>query len=180
MHATIRIAGLLSLFSSAAVAAQTPVAPPAEGRPSGRAPAAEMLLAHTGELDLSDAQVVKLASIARRSEARRRSMRAAFDSSRQRFQRPAPGDSAARRQLRDRVRADRERTRDQTRADERDAIAVLNTDQQARAWELVSRRGDGFRGEGRGMRGRLGGGGVRGMRRMRGMRGTRTRPRPDL
>jgi hypothetical protein len=133
-----------------------------------------MLLAHTGELNLTDAQVVKLAAISRRSEARRRSMRAAFDSSRQRFQRPAPGDTAARRQLREQMRTNMERSRDQMRADERDAIAVLTADQQARAWELVSRRGSGFRGEMRGMRGR---GGARGMRGMRGMRQMRPRGR---
>ena len=119
------------------------------------APAAKMLLAHTGELDLTDAQVVKLAAVARRVEARRRGMRASMDSARSRFgeQRPSPTDSAARRQFRERMRADLERAREQAKVDQRDAIAVLTADQQARAWELVASRGRGQgSGMGRGMR----------------------------
>ena len=172
--------GLLSVASSGVLAAQTPAGPPISER-GGRAPAAQMLLAHTGELDLTDAQVVKLAAIARRNEARRRSMRAAFDSTRQRFERPAPTDTAARRQMRERMRADMQRIRDQSRVDERDAIAVLTADQQARAWDLVARGGAGSRSGMRGMRGRAGGmrGGMRGMR-PRGRMPRFDRPGPRL
>ena len=38
--------------------------------------AASMFLAHTGELQLTDAQVTRLAAIARRSEARQKAMHA--------------------------------------------------------------------------------------------------------
>ena len=129
--------------------AQAPT--PAAGR---GAPGAEMLLARTGELALTDAQVTRLAAIARRSAARRQSMRVSVDSVRTRVGQGNRPDSAARRQLAQRLRADAERMRDQAHADRRDAIAVLTADQQAKAWELVSRRGGpGMqRGTGRGMR----------------------------
>jgi hypothetical protein len=126
------------------------------------------MLAHTGELDLTDAQVLKLAAIARRSEARRRSMRAAMDSAQERFGPQAgPRDSASQRQFRDRMRADFTRVRDQVQADQRDAIAVLSADQQARAWNMVSARGRGMGGGMGGAMGRGFGGGMGG----RGMRG---------
>jgi hypothetical protein len=102
-----------------------------------------MLLAHTGELELTDAQVVRLAAIARRAEGRRRSLRASMDSVRARFGDRAPADSAARRQMRDRFRTDIDRLREQQRADQRDAIAVLTPDQQARAWDFAASRGRG-------------------------------------
>jgi Spy/CpxP family protein refolding chaperone len=171
---SIRIAALVSVAAASALAAQSggsqsrPVPPTAEGR----APAASMLLAHTGELQLTDAQVVRLAAIARRAEARRRTMRASMDSVRARFGPDrAPADSAARRQMRDRFRADMDRLREQQRADQRDAIAVLTPDQQARAWDFAASRA----------RGRMG---ARSMQRMerRGpnerFRGRRMMPRP--
>ena len=125
------------------IGASVAVAQPGPDRPMGRgAPAAQMLLAHTGELELTDQQVVRLAAIARRAEARRRTMRASMDSARARFgSGGAPSDSVARRQFRDRMRADMDRVRDQLRADQRDAIAVLTPDQQERAWDLVASRG---------------------------------------
>src|SRR5438552_17012766 len=46
----------------------------------GRDRGAEFLLAHTGELQLTDAQVVRLAAIARRTEARRNAMRTSLES----------------------------------------------------------------------------------------------------
>jgi LTXXQ motif family protein len=120
-----------------------------------------MLLSRTGELGLTDAQVVRLAAIARRSEGRRRSMRAAMDSAEIRFRQP--GDSVARRQFGERMRAEMQRTNEQMQMDQRDALAVLTPDQQSKAWNLRSA------GPGRGM-----GAGVRGMRRgERGMRGPR-------
>lgn len=162
---------VLSLFAASTMAAQGRV----PGAPRGAMiPAAKLLLANTAELGLNDQQVVRLAGIARRSEARRTALRATMDSARARF---APGrataaDSAARRQFRERMRTEMDRAREQQRADLRDAIAVLTPDQQARAWELAaSRRGSGA------MRGMRRGGGMR----ERGMRpgpGARVRPQP--
>lgn len=161
MFSSIRSFALLSFAAAATLAAQVPGGPPPG--PNGPPPAGarggsvQFMLAHTGELDLTDAQVVKLAAIARRSEARRRSMRAAMDSARARFgPQSAPADSLARRQFRDRMRSDLARLRDQAQADQRDAIAVLTPDQQARAWNIGSARGRGMgtgmgRGKGRGM-----------------------------
>jgi len=101
-------------------------------------PAADLLLGHTGELKLSDPQVVRLAAISRRAAERRES------------QRPAAGqqpDAA-------RMRQQHEQMREQDRADLRDALAVLTADQQARAWEMMSmRHGPGGPGGGRMMRG---------------------------
>src|SRR5687768_5009331 len=102
---SLRTLALLSLASATTAFAQGPV-PPMAGGPQGRgaaAPAVQMLLAHTGELGLTDAQVVRLAAIARRGEGRRTALRASMDSARQRF---APGqavDTAARRQFRQRM-----------------------------------------------------------------------------
>jgi len=159
MLSRIRTIALLSFAAAATLGAQGPGGPPpaaAGGELGGRsAPAAKLLLSNTAELDLTDAQVVRLAAIARRSEARRRSMRASMDSARTRFGQPNASDSVARRQFRDRMRADLDRAADQMRADQRDAIAVLTPDQQSRAWDLVSNRGrgaGGARGMARGMR----------------------------
>ena len=101
-------------------------------------PGVEMLLSQTGALQLTDAQVVRLAAIARRAEDRHRALRTRLDSLRPRR---APGDSAVR------GRGERmpgmdlfERERDATHNDLRDALAVLSPDQQARAWEMMSGR----------------------------------------
>jgi hypothetical protein len=135
---------------------------------------AEFLLARTGELQLTDAQVTRLAGIARRSAERRRAMRASLDSMRPEGGRAALRDSAARQQLRQRaeqMRPAMERLREQSLADRRDAIAVLTPDQQARAWEQVAASGRSMRGQ----RGRPGG--MRGMGMRRGMRGGMAVPR---
>ena len=164
MRSTIRAVALISLASATTAFAQGPVPPmggPQQGRGPAGAPAAQMLLARTGELGLTDAQVVRLAAIARRAETRRASLRAAMDSARQRFTPGQPADSAARRQFRQRMIADAEKARDAARVDQRDAIAVLNADQQAKAWEMVANRGRMARG---------------GAMRMRGERGMRMRP----
>jgi hypothetical protein len=131
--------------------------------PGGGGGGAEFLLAHTGDLQLTDAQVVRLAAIARRSAERRRAMRATMDSLRA-ANRPAMRDSAARGRRPagppPAAVAALERARDAAHADLRDAIAVLTADQQARAWEMRS-----------GPRGGPGGGGGRpgfGPRRGRG------------
>jgi hypothetical protein len=129
--------------------------PGAMGRRSGGGGAedpAQFLLAHTGEFRLTDAQVTRLAAIARRSTERRRSLRAQMDSMRpermagQRGTRP---DSATRAQFRQRfeqMRPAMDRMREQSQADRRDAIAVLTPDQQAQAWELIATTGRGQRG----------------------------------
>jgi Spy/CpxP family protein refolding chaperone len=118
---------------------------------------AQYLLAHTGELNLTDAQVTRLAGIARRSAERRRAFRAQMDSIRpaQGFAGPRP-DSAARAQMRQRLEQMRpamQRLRDQSQTDRRDAIALLTPDQQARAWERIAASGRMQRGGmGRGFR----------------------------
>jgi hypothetical protein len=174
---SIRILAVLSVAAATSAAAQGP--PPGPRGSAPRQPAAEMLLSQTGELGLTDAQVVRLAAIARRSEARRRAMRASMDSAEGRFRQP--GDSVARRQFGERMRAELPRAQEQMQADQRDAIAVLTPDQQARAWTMVSSRGQrGFRG-GRGFAP-----GERGMRRRPMGEGPRMRlrekrgPRPQM
>lgn len=178
-------AGVLLVTASGLLAAQAPgaragAAPVA--RPGGP-PAAEMLLAATGRLQLNDQQVVRLAAIARRSEARRTSMRTMMDSARTRMQgagRPAAGDTAARRAMMQSMRANMERVREQEHADRRDAIAVLTPDQQARAWEMIAARGRAMRGA-RGGGGAMRGGRTPAMRRgveERGARERQMRPRP--
>jgi hypothetical protein len=131
---------------------------------------AQFLLAHTGELKLTDAQVTRLAAIARRSADRRQSLRTQMDSMRSQGMRGERPDSAARAQMRQRMEQMRpamQRLRDQSQMDRRDAIAVLTPDQQAQAWERIARSGrmgggGGFRGAR--MRGGMGGPGRMGMR----------------
>ena len=131
---------------------------------------AQFLLARTGELNLTDAQVTRLAAIARRSAERRRALRVQMDSLRTQ---PPPGaarpDSAERARMRQRfeeMRPAMQRLRDQAQADRRDAIAVLTPDQQARAWERVAASG------------RMHHGGMgRGSRHGHGMHGNRMGPR---
>jgi Spy/CpxP family protein refolding chaperone len=127
----------------------------APGGPMGNT--ASFLLAHTGDLKLTDAQVVRLAAIARRSDERMRALRTSMDSVR-----PACGpngcDSTARAEMRrraERMRPSMERAMEQARTERRDAIAVLTPDQQGQAWDLVSMAGRraGF-GAGMGGRGR--------------------------
>jgi len=150
---------------------------------------AQFLLAHTGEFKLTDAQVTRLAAIARRSADRRRSLRAQMDSMRpQRGPAEARPDSAARARMRqqfEQMRPAMQRLRAQSQADRRDAIALLTPDQQAQAWERIAasgrmRRG-GFAGGGFGRgvgpsRG-FGGGRMPGARMRRGETGPRP-PRP--
>lgn len=113
------------------------------GRAGGNpiAAPADFLLAHTGDLALTDAQVVRLAAISRRTEARRKAIAARMDSART-AARPAPGDTTA---PPNRGRgpggpppADLEQMRTQMHNDLRDAIAVLTADQQATAWAMVA------------------------------------------
>ena len=155
---------LLSLSLGASLAggaalAQAPGAPGGPGAPAapgimaapmgmGMDPAA-MLLAHTGDLQLTDAQVVRLAAISRRSADRRRAFRASFDSIRPPMSAGGRPDSAARAAMRARfegMRTRMEQARDAQHTDLRDAIAVLTADQQAHAWEMMAARGRGAMG----------------------------------
>jgi hypothetical protein len=112
--------------------------------PAGGGRTAEFLLGHVGELQLTDAQVVRLAAIARRAEARRRSLQATMDSMRTRI---TPRPDSMRRERRpvppefEAARRNMEQMREQEHADLRDAITVLTPDQQAMAWEMVSAGG---------------------------------------
>jgi hypothetical protein len=111
----------------------------APGGPVGAT--ADFLLAHTGDLALTDAQVVRLAAISRRTDARRKTMMARMDSARA-SARPAPGDSTGPRGRGPRPplpdEAQMRQAREQIHADIRDAIAVLTPDQQATAWMMVA------------------------------------------
>jgi hypothetical protein len=125
---------------------------------------ASFLLSRTGDLQLTDAQVTRLAAIARREGARRQAMRASMDSMRRTMMRQ-PRDSAGRPRrpaFSPQTEAAMTRARDQMRTDLRDAITVLTPDQQAQAWQMMSAR-SATRGMGRrggGMRGRMGGPGM--------------------
>ena len=139
---------------------------------------AEFLLRHTGEFKLTDAQVTRLAGIARRSADRRRAMRTQLDSMRSSFarggQRPDSAARAGMRQRMEQMRPQMDRMREQSLADRRDAISVLTPDQQAQAWDRIASMGrSGMRGGGmrRGIAGargpRMGGGAFRGQRERR-------------
>lgn len=137
------LVGLLIVSTAGAVrlSAQQPQGPgpgPAGmgGMPFGP-PAAQMFLSQTGALQLTDAQVVRLAAVARRAEDRHRALRTRLDSLRPRR---APGDSAGRRERQAPPTDLFERERDASHADLRDALSVLTADQQARAWEMMSAR----------------------------------------
>ncbi len=145
MRTSIRFVALLMAVAMP-LAAQGPGMP--MGQPQGPAagpvpPAARFMLAHTGELNLTDAQVVKLAAIERRAEARRAAIRATMDSMRTRMMAQGmPTDSAARAARRNSMmttmEATRTRVQEQQQADLRDAIAVLTPDQQAKAWQIIA------------------------------------------
>jgi len=182
MKNTTQLFAGMALIVGATAAAQNPPAPagppqqppmaagPQMGGPTGGpigAGAAQMLLAQSAQLDLTDAQIVKLAGIARKADGRQRARQAAMDSARARFMQP--GDSLARRQFAQRMQADMTKERDQAHADLRDAIATLTPDQQAKAWEMAATRGRA--GRGMGGQGGMGGGGMGRGRGMDGQRG---------
>lgn len=105
--------------------------------PGGPGPdPASMFLAATGPLHLTDAQVVRLAAIARRAEERRTALRANLA--------PPPAAGADRRPSdadMQRMRQQMEQMHEQMRADLRDALAVLTPDQQAMAFEMAAHHG---------------------------------------
>ena len=133
-----------TILRAAALAAALPLVAPTIGAQMlehgpGRGPAVTFLLAHTGQLQLTDQQVVKLAAIARRAADRHKAMHASFDSLRKQFR---SGDSGMRHHEGPppQLRAAMEKEHDANHADLRDALAALTPDQQASAWELVSER----------------------------------------
>jgi LTXXQ motif family protein len=155
MSTLTRAVGTLSFLAAATVQAQRPGIPPSPGgRPAfgmmvgvpgggGASPVsatADFLLAHTGDLALTDAQVVRLAAISRRMEARRKAFIARMDSARD--ARPTSGDSARSpgrgRRLDGPSTAEMQQARDRMHADVREAIAVLTPDQQATAWMMIA------------------------------------------
>jgi LTXXQ motif family protein len=116
---------------------------------------AGMLLAATGHLHLTDAQVVRLAAIARRAEERHAAMRTSMQA--------AHADAAARQAPPDaemaRMHQQMEQLHQQAQADLRDALAVLTPDQQAMAFEMVAHHAGGHGPGGPGMMMRHPGGG---------------------
>jgi hypothetical protein len=113
------------------------------GAPMGGRDISAMLLAHTGDLKLSDQQVTRLAAIARRSAERRDAMRRSMDSLMTARRDQAPDSARSRMGPPPALQAGMERMREQAHADLRDALGVLTPDQQATAWEIVAMRGGG-------------------------------------
>lgn len=114
---------------------------PGRGGASPIGATADFILSHTGDLALTDAQVVRLAAISRRTEARRKAFVARMDSARA-AARPAPGDSSSGpgrgRRAPGPSATELQQARDQMHTDVRDAIAVLTPDQQATAWMMIA------------------------------------------
>ena len=137
------LAALLCL-AMAATGAAAQQRPGPGGAPMGPlANPAGFILGHTGELRLTDAQVVRLAALARRADERRQAMRTAMEARRREA---APGQAGRPADARPGEQA-MQQARERARAELRDAIAVLTPEQQAAAWEMVARpRGPGGRG----------------------------------
>lgn len=158
------------LVAGSTLSAQQPMpgpgGPPPGAAMNGQGPmaGASFLLARTGDLQLTDQQVVRLAAIARREGARRKSLMATVDSVR-RSGAAIRRDSAGPRRINPQLEARMRQVGEQARTDLRDAIAVLTPDQQAQAWTMVS-RGGAMQRQG-GMRDRMRGGRERGERGMR-------------
>lgn len=134
--------------------------------------AAEFLLAHTGQLKLTDAQVTRLAAIARRGQERMQTMHSSMQGM---HGAPAPGTqpqppSAADMQ---RMQQMHEQMTAAVHGDLREALSVLTPDQQATAWEVAAEmiHGGGAPGGGHGMQGP-------GMRHGPGMEGHGAPPAP--
>jgi Spy/CpxP family protein refolding chaperone len=153
--ASLALVGLA--LAAAPLQAQGPGPMGGPGGPGGGPQGAQFFLGHTGELELTDQQVVRLAAIARRAHQRHEAMRA-------QMQPPAPGAARQQPSAEDaqRMRQQMEQAREQNQADLRDALAVLTPEQQARAFQMIAHRGgDGPGGRG-GREGRGGRGGMRG------------------
>ena len=106
--------------------------------PGGPGPdAAGMLLAATGRLHLTDAQVVRLAAIARRAEERHAAMRTSMQAAHAgAAARQAPPDAEMAR-----MHQQMEQMHQQAQTDLRDALAVLTPDQQAMAFQMAAHHG---------------------------------------
>jgi hypothetical protein len=147
MRSPIRpMLGLLLAFSPLLAAAQGPGGDgpmPRAGGPGGPSGGfASMLLAGVADLKLTDAQVTRLAAIARRTAEQRRPMQTRMDSLRRVMREPG-NDSARRDAMMRRGEAARtlmEQVATQERAARRDALAVLTTDQVAQLFEMRERR----------------------------------------
>ena len=103
--------------------------------------AASFFLGLTGELQLTDAQVTKLAAIARRAEGREHAMRARMDSSMVALRSadgsmPHDGVSGMMTMVM-RMPMPTEAEKRAQHEDDRDAFAVLTPDQLATAWEKM-------------------------------------------
>jgi Spy/CpxP family protein refolding chaperone len=107
---------------------------------------ASFLLSHTGDLQLTDQQVVRLAAIARREGTRRQAMRASLDSVRRTMvlQRRDSAERGRRAAFSPQLVASMTKAREQMRNDLRDAITVLTPDQQAQAWQMIASRARGM------------------------------------
>lgn len=101
--------------------------------------AASMFLAHTGELQLTDAQVTRLAAIARRSEARQKAMHARMDSAMTAMhgQMEARDGGAPGAMMMMRMSMPTEAERKAQHEDDREAFSVPTPDQLATAWEMM-------------------------------------------
>ena len=107
--------------------------------PGGPGPdPAGMLLAATGRLRLTDAQVVRLAAIARRAEERHAAMRTRMQDAHGAAagQRQAPSEADMQR-----MHQQMEQMHQQAQTDLRDALAVLTPDQQATAFQMAAHHG---------------------------------------
>jgi hypothetical protein len=104
--------------------------------------AASMFLGCTGELQLTDMQVTKLAAIARRSQARQAALRSRVDSAVAMGRASDGGQDGAGPMvfavMRRAMPTDAERKAQHE--DDRDAFAVLTPDQLATAWETMGAR----------------------------------------
>ena len=102
---------------------------------------ASMFLAHTGDLQLSDAQVTRLAAIARRSETRQKAMHAHMDSAmtamQQKVEVARDGNGAPRAAMMMRMPMPSEADRKAQHDDDREAFSVPTPDQLATAWEMM-------------------------------------------
>lgn len=155
----LAVAGVAAL--APASRAQQPGGPPMGGMGMAPGGPASMLLSQTGDLKLSDAQVTRLAAIARRTSDRHSAMQLAMrnsmDSMQKAMQASPPSANGARPRMMMMppagARAQMERARQADHDDLRDALAVLTPDQQATAFERASMRGAHMR-RGAGMFGR--------------------------
>ncbi|MEO7458064.1 MAG: Spy/CpxP family protein refolding chaperone [Gemmatimonadaceae bacterium] len=136
-----RWAGAAMLVAGSTLSAQQPMRAQAGPGGGGMGPmaGASFLLSHTGELQLTDQQVVRLAGIARREGSRRKAMMDTM--MRNGGAMAMRRDTAGPRRPDPQMMARMTQARDQMRNDLKEAITVLTPDQQAQAWTMVAGRG---------------------------------------